>query len=185
MVRRLRTVFGVAACAAVLAACGGDTGSTALPPPPSGSTAVTAAPTTSAAAPTQTPEEQVLAGYQRFWDAVVAAHKASDPRLPALARAAADPELSRVRDTVARNRTQGLSLRGEVRHDPGPAAITGTTASLDDCYDLARWNPVDLRTGKPVEVTESGGTGRYRARYTLRRSGSGWLVVDQKALGGC
>lgn len=185
MVRRLRTVLGVAACAAVLAACSGDTGSTALPPPPSGSTAVTAAPTTAAASSAVTPEEQVLAGYQRFWDAVVAAHEASDPALPALAAAAADPELGRVRAAVARNAVQKLSLRGEVGHDPRPAAITGATASLDDCYDLSRWNPVNRTTGQRVEVTESGGTGRYRARYTLRRSGSGWIVVDQKALGGC
>ncbi len=27
--------------------------------------------------------------------------------------------------------------------------------------------------------------GRYRARYTLRRTGSGWVVVNQKPLGGC
>jgi hypothetical protein len=185
VVRRLRTVLGVTACAAVLAACGGDGGSTALPPPPSGSTAVTAAPTTPAGTATQSPEEQVLAGYQRFWDAVVAAHEASDPRSRALAAAAADPELARVRAAVARNGAQQLSLRGEVGHAPRPAAVTGSTATLDDCYDISRWNPVNRTTGERVEVTESGGTGRYRARYTLRRSGSGWIVVDQKALGGC
>ena len=184
MVRRLRTVFGVAACAAVLAACGGDTGSTALPPPPSGSTAVTAAPTTSAAA-AQTPEEQVLAGYQRFWDAVVAAHEAADPAIPALAAAAADPELGRVRAAVARNKIQKLSLRGEVTHDPRPAPVRGSTATVEDCYDISGWNPVNLTTGERVDAIESGGTGRYRARYTLRRTGSGWVVVNQKPLGGC
>lgn len=185
MVRRLRTVLGVVACVAALAACGQDAGSTALPPPPSGSAAVTAAPTTAAASSTLPPEQQVLAGYQRFWDAVVAAHKASDPAAPALAAAAADPELGRVRAAVSRNRIQKLSLRGEVAHDPTPAPVRGSTATVEDCYDISEWNPVNLTTGERVDAVESGGTGRYRARYTLRRTGSGWVVVDQKPLGGC
>jgi hypothetical protein len=44
---------------------------------------------------------------------------------------------------------------------------------------------VRLDTGQPIEVTEESGTGRYRARYTLRRSGTGWLVVNHTALGDC
>ena len=42
-----------------------------------------------------------------------------------------------------------------------------------------------LDTGQPVEATEESGTGRYRARYTLRRSGVNWIVVNHVALGGC
>ncbi len=99
--------------------------------------------------------------------------------------AAADPELSRVRATVSRNKVQKLSLRGEVGHSPQPAKVTGTTATIEDCYDISAWNPVRLDTGQPIDVTDESGTGRYRARYTLRRSGAGWLVVNHTALGGC
>jgi hypothetical protein len=178
--RRLRTVVLVALLASGAAACASAGGTTDLPaglPAPT----TTAAPTASPAAP----GDPVLAAYRTFWDAVVAANRSADPALPKLATVAADPELSRVRDTVSRNKIQQLSLRGEVGHAPKPAVVAGTTATVEDCYDISEWNPVDLRTGKPVEVTEEGGTGRYRARYTLRRSAAGWLVVDQKALGGC
>jgi hypothetical protein len=165
-----------------LAGCGGDdTSGTELPP---GSTGTTVAGTT-APSPSASGADPVLASYLRFWDAVVAANRAADPTYAGLAAVAANPELGRVRTTVARNKVQKLSLRGEVTHTPGAPAVTGATATLQDCYDISRWNPVNLTTGERVDVTESGGTGRYKARYTLRRSGSGWLVVDQKSLGGC
>jgi hypothetical protein len=177
----LRTVTGVAAVLAV-AGCGGS-GTTALPPGPD--TAGSTAPA-GAASPSPTREaDPVLAAYLRYWDAVVGANAKADPKDAALARVAAEPQLSRVRDTVSRNKTQQLSLRGVVRHAPKPAAVSGGTATLEDCYDISGWNPVNLKTGERVEVTEEGGTGRYRARYTLRRSGERWLVVDQRALGGC
>lgn len=182
MRRRLRAVIAALAVFA-LAGCGGDsTAGTELPPGSAATATVTSpsAPTAPAAG-----ENPVLASYLRFWDAVIAANRAADPAYAGLAVVAANPELGRVRTTVARNKVQKLSLRGEVGHTPGTPAVTGTTATVEDCYDISRWNPVDLTTGERVEVIESGGTGRYKARYTLRRSGSGWLVVDQESLGGC
>ncbi len=183
MQRRLRTVVLVALLASGAAACSSAGGTTDLPAGPAGSAAPgsTTAPTAGATAP----GDPVLAAYRTFWDAVVAANRAANPALPQLATVAADPELSRVRDTVSRNKIQQLSLRGQVGHAPKAAVVAGTTATVEDCYDISGWNPVDLRTGKPVEVTEESGTGRYRARYTLRQSAAGWLVVDQRALGGC
>jgi hypothetical protein len=180
--RRLRVVITVAAAAVSLAACGGsDDSGAALPPGPAPASS-SAAPSASASA---APAATVLSAYLGFWDALIAANKAADPASPGLAAVAADPELGRVRATVSRNKIQKLSLRGEVAHRPKPATVSGTTATIEDCYDISGWNPVSLTTGKPIEVTDASGTGRYRARYTLRRSGPGWLVVDQKALGGC
>jgi hypothetical protein len=179
--RRLRTVVLAAVLASGTAACSSAGGTTDLPAGPAAPAPTTATPTASPGAA----GDPVLAAYKTFWDAVIAANRAANPALPRLATVAADPELSRVRDTVSRNKIQQLSLRGDVGHAPKPAVVAGTTATVEDCYDISKWNPVDLRTGKPVEVTEESGTGRYRARYTLRRSAAGWLVVDQKALGGC
>jgi len=163
-----------------LPACGGGAdGSRELPPGPAAASPPVATPSPTAAA------DPVLASYLRFWNAVIAANRAADPSLPALRTAAADPELSRVRATVSRNRVQKLSLRGEVGHAAQPARVTGTTATIEDCYDISGWNPVRLDTGQPIQATDESGTGRYRARYTLRRSGTGWLVVNHIALGGC
>jgi hypothetical protein len=178
--RRLRIVTVALSLALPLAACGGGAdGSRELPPGPAAASAPVATPSATAAT------DPVLASYLRFWNAVIAANRAADPSLAALRTAAADPELSRVRATVSRNRVQKLSLRGDVGHSPGPAKVTGGTATVEDCYDISRWNPVRLDTGQPIEVTEESGTGRYRARYTLRRSGTGWLVVNHTALGDC
>ena len=180
MGRRLRTVTVALSLALPLPACGGGAdGSRELPPGPAAASPPVAAPSATAAT------DPVLASYLRFWNAVIAANRAADPSIPALRTAAADPELSRVRATVSRNRVQKLSLRGDVGHSPGPARVTGGTATVEDCYDISGWNPVRLDTGQPIEVTEESGTGRYRARYTLRRSGTGWLVVNHTALGDC
>ena len=50
--------------------------------------------------------------------------------------------MPRVRATVSRNKVQKLSLRGEVGHSPRPVKVTGTTATVEDCYDISAWNPV-------------------------------------------
>ena len=182
MGRPLRTVTLALSLALPLAACGGaDGGPTELPGGPAAGSTPAATPSAEAVES----EDPVLASYLRFWDAVVAANRAADPGLSALRGVAADPELSRVRATVSRNKVQKLSLRGEVGHSPRPAAVTGTTATIEDCYDISRWNPVRLDTGKPVDAVDESGTGRYRARYTLRRSAGGWLVVNHTALGSC
>lgn len=181
MGQRVRTVTLVLSLAVPLTACGGGGGSTELPPGPAAESIRSAAPSAAQASG----DDPVLASYLRFWDAVVAANRAADPSLAALRTAAAEPELSRVRATVSRNKVQKLSLRGEVGHSPQPAKVTGTTATIEDCYDISRWNPVRLDTGQPIEATDESGTGRYQARYTLRRSGAGWLVVNHTALGGC
>jgi hypothetical protein len=178
---RLRAVVAVSALTVAVAACSSPGGTTDLPAGPAGASST---PAPASASPVSA-GDQVLTAYRGFWDAVVAANKAADPAAPGLAAVAADPELSRVRATVSRNKIQKLSLRGEVAHTPKPPTVSGTTATLEDCYDISDWNPVNLTTGKPIEVTDESGTGRYRARYTLRRSGASWLVVDQKPLGGC
>jgi hypothetical protein len=167
----------------VLSGCADDAGPSALPsgPTPTGAAGTPAATRTAPAAAA----DPVATAYLRFWDAVIAAHRAADPRSPGLAAVAGEPQLTRVRQAVSRNRIQRLSLRGTVGHQLRPARTSGDTAALEDCYDISAWDPVDLRTGKPVEVTDESGTGRYRARYTLHRAAAGWRVVDQLALGGC
>jgi hypothetical protein len=167
---------------AAVAACTGGSAPTSLPS--DSGTAPTATPPSTTTA-TGTPGEQVLAAYLRYWDALLVAHERADPRSAGLATVAVDPELSRIRDTIDRNRIQQISLRGEVSHDPAVRQVAGGSATVEDCYDISGWNPVNLKTGAAIDVTEEGGTGRYRARYTLRRSGTSWLVATDAPLGGC
>jgi hypothetical protein len=181
--RRVATALVALAPVLLLGGCG-DEAPSALPAGsgPAGAPAAAAA----AATTTPPPAQPVVAGYLRFWDAVIAAHRASDPALPVLAATAADPQLGRVRKAVAVNRQQRISLRGTVAHRTGAVRVTGSTASVEDCYDLSKWDPVDVRTGAAIDVTDSSGTGRYHYRYLLRRSAAGpWVVTDQVSLGGC
>jgi hypothetical protein len=182
--RGLRAVTAASVLALGLAACGGSagTGDGELPAGPGG------APATAAATPSVTPvsaDDQVLSAYRTFWDAVIAAHKATDPQLPALAAVAANPELAKVRKAIALNKQQQISLRGTVGHDSQMVQVAGATATVEDCYDISGWDPIDVRTGDAIDVTDSGGTGRYHARYTLKRSGGGWIVTTEAPLGGC
>ena len=71
---RLRTVVAVSVLAAGPAACSGGGDTTELPAGPAGATS----PAASAARSTPAAGDQVLAAYQRFWAAVVAANKAAD-----------------------------------------------------------------------------------------------------------
>src|SRR3954454_15100508 len=85
----------------VLSGCGGAGGPRALPSGPTptgaaGTPAATPAPSTVAA-------DAVATAYLRFWDAVIAAHRAADPRSPGLAAVAGEPQLTRVRQAGARN----------------------------------------------------------------------------------
>ncbi|HEY6746518.1 MAG TPA: hypothetical protein VI357_12480 [Mycobacteriales bacterium] len=180
----MRVVITVAAAAVSLAACGGSGGDNAALPGSPDAASSAPAPSATASAATS-PSAAVLSSYLGFWDALIAANTASDPALPALAAAAAEPQLGKARKAIRVNKTQGVSLRGTVTHKPKVTASSPASATVEDCYDVSRWTPVDVKTGQKIDVTEANGTGRYRARYTLRRSGGGWRVTDQVALGGC
>ena len=100
MHRRLRTVVLAAVLASGTAACSSAGGTTDLPAGPAAAASTTPTPTAGPSAA----GDPVLAAYRTFWDAVIAANRAADPALPQLTTVAADPELSRVRDTVSRLR---------------------------------------------------------------------------------
>ena len=70
-------------------------------------------------------------------------------------------------------------------HRPTVASATGTSAVVVDCYDVSGWDPVDVRTGRPIDAVDAGGTGRYRGRFGLRKGAGGWRVLSSTTLGGC
>lgn len=125
---------------------------------------------------------RVVPDYLAYWDALRAAHRAADPSSALLARHAVDPVLAADRQVIGRNRAQQLSVRGVVGHRPTVVSLAAASATVLDCYDISRWNPVDLRTGRGIGAT---GAPRYRARYTLRPGPSGWLVMSRKVEGTC
>jgi len=162
--------------ALLLAGCGSGGVQTPLPAGP------TTAQTPAAGTADASAEEAVLTGYLAYWDGVIQAHRRGDPADRRLAAHTGDPELSRVRAEVARNSAQRLSVRGSVRHTARTETLSGSTATVLDCYDISGWNPVNVDTGKRVDTV---GGSAFRARYTLRRSRGTWIVVDSVVMGGC
>ena len=175
----------VAACAlaaaVALAGCADPAPPGQLPDGGATSTPSTSAGTASA----EGAEAQILTDYLAYWDGVILAHRMANPAQPELARHATGAELTKVRGAVTRNRLQHISIRGDVRHQPTVQSAAGAAAVVEDCYDVSEWDPVDTRTGKPIAAVEQGGTGRYRARFTLRRAAGGWMVVSSSTLGAC
>jgi hypothetical protein len=106
---------------------------------------------------------------------------------PTTGTGADGPVLTKVRGAIARNQQQRISIRGTVTHRPAVASVTGTSAVVEDCYDVSGWDPVDVRTGEPIDAVDAGGTGRYRGRFGLQpgAGAGGWRVVSSKALGVC
>ncbi len=182
MLRRLRLgpVVALAALAALLAGCGGGTAAAPLPDGSGAGPTGSPGPTV-----TSTADDPVLAGYLAYWDAVIHAHRAANPADPALRKHAAGAELTKVRNAVARNRQQQISVRGTVTHKPTVASVSGANAVVDDCYDVSAWNPVDVRNGQPIDAVNAGGTGRYRGRFGLRFGAGGWVVVSSSTSGAC
>jgi hypothetical protein len=167
--------------AGLLAGCGGSAPIAGLP----GSDGSTGPAPSSAAPSSGGVQDQVLAGYLAYWDAVIHAHRTANAADPELARHAAGAELTKVRGVVARNRVQSISIRGSVSHQPTVTAAAGTSAVVQDCYDVSGWDPVDIRTGKPIAAVEEGGTGRYKGRFSLHRATGTWYVVNSATLGAC
>ena len=176
--------WGATLLLASVALLSGCAGSPATAPLPDGGPG-TAPLATSISPAMPSVQDQVRAAYLAYWGAVIHAHRLANARDPLLAARAGDPQLTRVRQIIERNRVQELSVRGTVSHQLADVSVNGTVAKISDCYDVSRWNPVSLKTGKPVSVTQESGTGRYRGRFSLARQASGWVVVDSVILGGC
>jgi hypothetical protein len=179
--RSRRLVLGAAvALVLALAGCAGGSTASSLP---DGTGGTTGAPSPSAASPDG--GGPVLTAYLAYWNAVLHAHQTTNPADPELARHAAGAELTKVRRAVALNRQQQISIRGTVTHQPRVASVTRTAAVVEDCYDVSGWDPVDRRTGKPIEAVDAGGTGRYKGRFGLRPGAGGWYVVSSATQGAC
>lgn len=124
---RVRAAALGAAALVLLAACpSGEADNTKAPP----STTTTTTTTTPV-------EDQVVAAYLGFWDAVFAAGNPPDPDNPALAEFATGFQLERSRAVAAEDHAGGIGTRqGEppTRHDPRVVRVTEGEAVVVDCW---------------------------------------------------
>jgi hypothetical protein len=130
------------------------------------------------AAPPQSPQQQVVAAYNGYWQALGQALDTQNPAkagviLASHATAASIPSLIRGFQTDW--------ARGEVQYGaPVPhilsVRITGNHAAVHDCADFSHAGVQNARTG---QVAGSLGSSRVNMISTLVRTRGRWLVSNQ------
>ncbi len=161
-----------AGLALAVAGCGGQ-GAVSLPHKSSG-----AAVPVALAAPPQTPQQQVVAAYSGYWQALGQALDTQNAAkagviLQSHATAASISSLIRGFETDW--------ARGEVQYGaPVPhiltVRITGNHAAVHDCADFSHAGVQNARTG---QVVGSLGSSRVNMISTLVRTHGRWLVSNQ------
>ena len=135
-------------------------------------------PTTS----TTTVEDTVVVAWRHYWDIYVAV--ASEMKLPdaRLAEVATGEELRQLGGGFLAFSSKGEIFKGTIDLDPKVVSITGSTATLRDCY-LSAILGYDKATGKPEG---SAPTQRTLVTVTLQLEGGVWKVAAIKHEGeGC
>jgi hypothetical protein len=121
----------IAIVALLLTAC---SGSDSRATPTSTDPEVTSAPPTTSPS---TPEGEVLAAYQEFWQVWLRANNPPNPNYPDLAKVATGLELGTVRTAIQKSVDEGtfttLPTGSHYRHQAEVKQINGNEASVQDC----------------------------------------------------
>lgn len=138
---------------------------------------------TSAPTSTTTPTEaSTVAAYRAFWDAYVAAGDPMDPQSAALKATAVNPALETVQRSFLAHLAGGEVIRGQLELHPAAGDVTGTTATLTDCY-LDRTHVFIAATGAQVDDPADN---TFAVTVTLTQVDGTWKVsLIQKDGQGC
>ena len=161
-----------AGLALAVAGCGGQ-GPVSLPHKSSG-----AAVPVALTAPPQTPQQQVVAAYSGYWQAL---GQALDTQNAAKAGVILESHATAASISSLIRGFETDWARGEVQYGaPVPhiltVRITGNHAAVHDCADFSRTGVQNARTG---QVVGSLGSSRVNMISTLVRTHGRWLVSNQ------
>lgn len=136
-------------------------------------TTVTDAPATSM---TTADEAAVVGAWRHYWDIYVAV--GSDMKLPdpRLAQVATGEELRQLGGGFLAFASKGEIFKGTIDLDPKVVSITGSTATLRDCY-LSAILGYEKASGKPLGTAP---TQRTLVTVTLQLEGGTWKVAAIK-----
>jgi len=165
-------LVGLAALVLAVAGCGGQS-SVALP----GKAAPTASPAAVAGAP-QTPQDQVIAAYDGYWQAL---GQALDAQNAANARAILAPYAAAAMIPSLISGFQTDWARGEIQFGSPvlhvlSVRITGDRANVHDCADFSN---AGVRSASTGQVIGSLGNSRVNMISTLVLTDGRWLLSNQ------
>jgi hypothetical protein len=116
----------------------------------------------------------VVADYESYWTAVLAASDPVAVHDSTLARYAAGAELERMQRVLGERQRMGEVVRGSYRHVETAVTPTGSSATLHDCL-APRLQVVDARSGKVKQSTPGTPTA---VDVVMVKSSQGWQVQD-------
>ncbi|MGW2090172.1 hypothetical protein [Streptomyces sp. NPDC001880] len=178
--RRTAALYGAVPLALLLAGCGG--GDDAAKPsgaPPAAS--ATPAPATSTTDPQAADKAAVLASYTSMWGEQMQAYRKADAKGTDLKKYAALDALSKFEADLAHMKKNSTVIRGDLGHSPKVTALDTAgklpKATVQDCVDLAKWETLDTKTGKPIPLPSAQPL-RYVATATAEKWPGGWMITD-------
>lgn len=134
------------------------------------------------AAPEGSAEVAVFEAYLAYWEANIEATNRADPAYQPFLDLTTGEQRDRVVAILERMRDDGARTTGAMRIVPTVVAVSGPTATVQDCYDGRDTYDVDENG---TEIPDTKGD-LVPAVFTLIQSGSGWVVTDgQKASHSC
>ena len=178
-----RTTRALAAMAAALltlgslAACGGDDdgGDAEAIEDLDATTTTEAGGETTDTTEALTPEEQVVAAYTAAQNAFSAASNPPNPDAPELATSYTGDALARLQENLRGMQASGAGAQTTVELHPSAVVISGTTATLVDCF-VDNTQMVELGTGRPLG---SPGQTTLHVDVSLEQVDGVWKVADQ------
>ncbi|MEU2514509.1 hypothetical protein [Streptomyces syringium] len=169
-----------------IAGCGSGKDDESLgsdPETPSGSASASASASAGASADPQeeAAKAKVVTVYRKYWDEQIKAYAKASPADTDLNKYAFDRALSKTKGDLISMQQKGNVLRGDVQIDPKVTSIslgeTPKKAAITDCTDVSKWQLVNEKSGKPVELPKERLT-RFITNVTIRTVGERWMVVD-------
>ncbi|MFC4469225.1 hypothetical protein ACFPH6_32710 [Streptomyces xiangluensis] len=129
--------------------------------------------------------KDVIAAYQRMTDEQVTAYAKASLRGSKITQYATGKALRDVKDAVFVNLQNGIVFKGEptvtASDDDVDLNLDGTPqrATLNLCFDMNTWEPVNKTTGKSVAPPKQ--VKRYTVTAHLQNQGDRWQVADETA----
>ena len=120
---------------------------------------------------------QVLAVYDGYQRAQMAALLTGDAEAVALAEFTAEPLLSQTRDSIRQMQEAGVVGKGEQRWSPRIVELRRSSATIEDCADISGWTVVSIENGDrvppPPEQPE-----KFIVTSTARLLAGEWSIVS-------
>jgi hypothetical protein len=177
---------GITVVALVVALLGaGCSSNSRKPAAPASSAVSTPSPTPSTSAEETQARGSVLAAYNGFREAHVAASNAGDVKGGDLAKYVADPLLAELKVELYQRSVQGLVTTGRPTWNARVTKVNVSsrpfTVEIEDCFDTTNWKTVDKKTGKDAAVPGQAKKYVVTAEAALYDDGR-WLIYKGRAV---